>query len=93
MEELKNINVEEPVVEIAEVVTDKLTFKENLAAYTLAGVFGIGVITIGYLGYKASNKIMDKVMNRKNKAVIVEEESTTVENDNEDNDDNEEDSE
>ena len=84
MEELKNINVEEPVVEIAEVVTDKLTFKENLAAYSLAGVFGIGVITIGYLGYKATNKIMDKIMAKKERKVIIDEEPATVENNDED---------
>lgn len=93
MEELKNINVEEPVVEIAEVVTEKLTFKENLAAYSLAGVFAIGVIATGYLGYKATNKIMDKIMNKKEKKVIIKEEPATVENNDEDDEDNEEDSE
>ena len=93
MEELKNINVEEPVVEMAEVVTEKLTFKENLAAYSLAGIFAIGVVATGYLGYKVSSKIMDKIMAKKERKVIIDEEPATVENNDDEDDDNEEDSE
>ena len=64
MEEMQNLNVEETVTEMVEVATDKLTFKENCVAYVLAGVFVTGLTTIGYLGYKGTKKLANKIRDK-----------------------------
>lgn len=93
MEELKNnLNVEDTVTEVVEVATDKLTFKENLMAYSLAGIFVTGLVTVGYLGYKGTKKLTKKIRDKKEAKVDIKE---TVEEVNKDYDEyeNKEDSE
>ena len=72
MEEMKNVNVENTVNEVVEVVTEKLTFKENCIAYALAGVFVTGLTTVGYLGYKGGKKIVRKIKDKRESKVSTE---------------------
>ena len=92
MEEMQNLNVEETVTEMVEVATDKLTFKENCVAYVLAGVFVTGLTTIGYLGYKGTKKLANKIRDKKISIVEVEIPVENVE-DSYEHENNEEDSE
>jgi hypothetical protein len=61
MEEMNKELMENTVTEIVEEAADKLTFKENVIAYGLAGVFAVGVATVGYFGYKGVKAISNKV--------------------------------
>jgi hypothetical protein len=73
MEEMQNLNVEDTVTEMVEVTTDKLTFKENVIAYSLAGIFVTGLVTVGYLGYKGTKKLANKIRDKKQSKVEIEE--------------------
>ena len=59
MEEMNN-QVIENGTEIVEEVVEKLTFKENLGAYALAGFFAVGVITTGVGLYKGGKWLYNK---------------------------------
>ena len=69
MEEMNKEIMENGAMEIVEEVTEKLTFKENLTAYGLAGIFGIGVVTTGYLLVKGGKKAYDAIQSRRVKTV------------------------
>ena len=69
MEEMNKEIMENGAMEIVEEVTEKLTFKENLAAYGLAGIFGIGVVATGYLLVKGGQKAYDAIQSRRVKTV------------------------
>jgi hypothetical protein len=73
MEEMQNLNVEDTITEVVEVATDKLTFKENILAYSLAGVFVIGLTTVGYMGYKGTKKLANIIRDKKRAKVETEE--------------------
>ena len=62
MEEMNN-QVIENGTEIVEEVVEKLTFKENLGAYALAGFFAVGVITTGVGLYKGGKWLYNKAKN------------------------------
>jgi len=72
MEEMQNLNVEDTVTEAVEVVTEKLTFKENLLAYGMAGIFATGLVTIGYLGYKGTKGLYYKIKDKRESKVEAE---------------------
>lgn len=74
MEEMNNKATENTVTEIVEEATDKLTFKENVMAYALAGVFVTGLATIGYLGYKGTKKLSNRIRNKREESDVLEEE-------------------
>ena len=59
MEEMNN-QVIENGTEIVEDVVEKLTFKENLGAYALAGFFAVGVVTTGVGLYKGGKWLYNK---------------------------------
>ena len=59
MEEMNN-QVIENGTEIVEEAVEKLTFKENLGAYALAGFFAVGVITTGVGLYKGGKWLYNK---------------------------------
>ena len=59
MEEMNN-QVIENGTEMVEEVVEKLTFKENLGAYALAGFFAVGVITAGVGLYKGGKWLYNK---------------------------------
>ena len=59
MEEMNN-QVIENGTEIVEEVVEKLTFKENLGAYALAGVFAVGVVATGVGLYKGGKWLYNK---------------------------------
>jgi hypothetical protein len=61
------------VTEVVEVATDKLTFKENIMAYSLAGIFVTGLVTVGYLGYKGTKKLANKIRDKRESKVVTEE--------------------
>ena len=69
MEEMNKEIMENGAMEIVEEVTEKLTFKENLTAYGLAGIFGIGVVTTGYLLIKGGKKAYDAIQSKRVKTV------------------------
>ena len=69
MEEMNKEIMENGTMEIVEEVTEKLTFKENLTAYGLAGIFGIGVVTTGYLLIKGGKKAYDAIQSKRVKTV------------------------
>jgi len=69
MEEMNKLNTENAMTEVVEEVTNKITFKENLLAYTLSGVFVTGLATISYLGYKGVKRLSKKVRNKKEEKV------------------------
>ena len=69
MEEMNKEIMENGTMEIVEEVAEKLTFKENLAAYGLAGIFGLGVVTSGYLLVKGGKKLYDTIQSRRVKTV------------------------
>ena len=69
MEEMNKEIMENGAMEIVEEVTEKLTFKENLTAYGLAGVFGIGVVATGYLLIKGGKKAYDVIQSKRVKTV------------------------
>jgi hypothetical protein len=73
MEEMQNLNVEDTITEVVEVATDKLTFKENILAYSLAGIFVTGLTTIGYLGYKGTKKLVKNFKDKREVKVVAEE--------------------
>lgn len=60
------------VTEMVEVATDKLTFKENIIAYSLAGIFVTGLTTIGYLGYKGAKKLAKNIRDKRESKVETE---------------------
>ena len=72
MEEMNN-QVIENGTEIVEEVVEKLTFKENLGAYALAGVFAVGVVATGVGLYKGGKWLYNKAKN--NDKVGVDENS------------------
>ena len=59
MEEMNN-QVIENGTEIVEEVVEKLTFKENLGAYALAGFFAVGVVATGVGLYKGGKWLYNK---------------------------------
>jgi predicted DNA-binding transcriptional regulator len=65
MEEMNKEIVDNTVTEIVEETTKKLTFGENCLAYTLTGIFAVGVVTTGYLGYKGIKAAVKKIKNKK----------------------------
>ena len=73
MEEMNKETMETTVTEVMEGATNKLSFKENIYAYALAGVFVTGLATIGYLGYKGTKKISNKFRNKRKQEVVHEE--------------------
>lgn len=89
MEEMKNLNVEDTITEVAEVVTDKLSFKENCIAYGLVGLVGIGAATVSYYGFKGGQKLYRAIKNKRAKSATKHEIVVDV-NDNLDGDLNEE---
>lgn len=62
MEEMNN-QVIENGTEIVEEVVEKLTFKENLGAYVLAGFFAVGVVATGVGLYKGGKWLLNKTKN------------------------------
>lgn len=74
MEEMNNNATENIVTEIVEESTDKLSFKDNVMAYALAGVFVTGLATIGYLGYKGTKKLSNRIRNKREESYVLEEE-------------------
>ena len=62
MEEMNN-QVIENGTEIVEEVVEKLTFKENLGAYALAGFFAVGVVATGVGLYKGGKWLYNKAKN------------------------------
>ena len=62
MEEMNN-QVIENGTEIVEEAVEKLTFKENLGAYALAGCFAVGVVATGVGLYKGVKWLYNKVKN------------------------------
>lgn len=91
MEEIKNVNVENTITEVVEEVTDKITFKENIMAYSIAGIFVTGLVTVGYLGYKGTKKLANKIRDKKESKVQSEITVDYVVNENESYDDSEKD--
>lgn len=83
MEEMKNQIMDGTMNEVVEEAADKLSFKENLAAYGLATVFGIGVATTGYLGYKGVKTIIRKIKSKKEKEVEENDEEIVDDSENE----------
>ena len=70
MEEMNNIlSTDNTVTEMVE-VADKVTFKENVLAYALVGIFAAGLTTIGFLGYKGAKSLSKKIKSKKEKSVI-----------------------
>lgn len=69
MEEMNNLEMNQEVTEAIAVATEKLTLGQNILAYGIATVFGIGVITIGYGGYKGGKALVGKIRSKKEKAV------------------------
>lgn len=65
MEEMNKELMTNTVTEIVEEATDKLTFKENVIAYGLAGVFVVGVATTGYFAYKGAKAVVNKIKDKK----------------------------
>ena len=59
MEEMNN-QVIENGTEIVEEAVEKLTFKENLGAYALAGFFAVGVVATGVGLYKGGKWLYNK---------------------------------
>lgn len=83
MEEMNKEIMDTTVTEVVEEATKKLTFKENVYAYALAGVFVTGLATIGYLGYKGTKKIGSKLMSKREQKVELEQcEAVDVEDEN-----------
>jgi hypothetical protein len=79
MEEMNKEVMENTMTEVVEEATGKLTFGENLAAYGLAAVFSIGVVTTGYLGYKGVKALVGKIKSKKQLSEESEEETVEVE--------------
>ena len=76
MEEMdKNLDT---VTEIVEEVTEKLTFKQNCAAYGITAVFGVGVIATGYGIFKGGKKLYNTIKNGKKKSGTSEEDAIDV---------------
>ena len=76
MEEMnKNIDT---VTEIVEEATDKLTLKQNIAAYGMAGVFGMGVLATGYGIFKGGKKLYKAIRGKKNDVSGSEEDAVDV---------------
>ena len=69
MEEMNKEVMETGMTEIVEEVAEKITFKDNLTAYTLAGTFAIGAGTICYLAYKGCKKLGKMLHDRRKKAI------------------------
>ena len=65
MKEMNKEIMENGAVEIVEEVAEKLTFKENCLAYGLAGIFGIGVVTTGYLAFKGGKKLYNTIKDKR----------------------------
>lgn len=81
MEEMNNV-IENGAIEVVEEVTEKLSFKENCIAYGIAGIFGIGVVTTGYLAFKGGKKLYDTIKDKKKiKEESEQEEVVDVEED------------
>jgi hypothetical protein len=66
MENMNNEVMENTVTEIVEGATEKLTFKDNVAAYGIATIFATGVVTIGYLGFKGAKAIASRIKEKRN---------------------------
>lgn len=64
MEEMNNV-IEDGTMEIVEEVTEKLTFGQNAAAYGIAFVFGVGLATTAYAGYKGVKALAGKIKSKK----------------------------
>ena len=79
METMNNETMENTVTEVLEEATKKVTFGENLLAYTVAGVFAVGVATTGYLGYKGIKGIVNKIKTKKETEVDSEDDVVDVE--------------
>ena len=75
MEEMNN-QVIENGTEMVEEVVEKLTFKKNLGAYALAGVFAVGVVATGVGLYKGRKWLYNKT--KKNIEVIDDSSEETV---------------
>ena len=77
MEEMNN-QVIENGTEIVEEVVEKLTFKENLGAYALAGFFAVGVIATGVGLYKGGKWLYNKAKNNDKVGVDENSDETVV---------------
>lgn len=65
MEEMNKEIMENGAIEIIEEATEKLTFGQNCLAYALAGTFVLGITTAGYLGYKGTKMLVNKIKDKK----------------------------
>ena len=79
MEEMNKEIMENGTTEIVEEVAEKVTLGQNIGAYALAGTFVIGVAAIGYLGYKETTKLVDKIRSKRVKTVESEDKVVDVE--------------
>ena len=75
MEEMNKEVMETGMTEIVEEVAEKITFKDNLTAYTLAGTFVVGAGTICYLAYKGGKKLGKMLYDKRKKAIESDEET------------------
>lgn len=82
MEEMNKEAIENGVTEIVEEATEKLTFKQDLAAYALATIFGVGVATVGYGAYKGTKAMIGKIKNKKKISEESDQEVIDVEEEN-----------
>lgn len=78
MEEMNKEVMETGMTEIVEEVTEKLTFGQNAAAYGIAFVFGVGLATTAYAGYKGVRLLAGKIRSKKKIVKGAEEEETVV---------------
>lgn len=74
MEEMNKEVMETVMTEIVEEVAEKLTFKDNLTAYALAGTFAVGAGTICYLAYKGGKKLGKMLYDKRKQAIESDEE-------------------
>ena len=82
MENMNNEEIENTVTEMVEEATEKLSFKDNVAAYGIATIFATGVVTIGYLGFKGAKAIASKIKDKRNLKEESDEDVIDVEDEN-----------
>ena len=73
MEEMNNV-IENGTMEIVEEVTEKLTLGQNATAYGLAFIFGVGLATTAYAGYKGVKLVAGKIKSKRVKTVASKDE-------------------
>lgn len=84
MEEMNKEIMENGMTEIVEEVSDKLTFGQNAAAYGIAFVFGVGLATTAYAGYKGVKALAGKIRSKKKIVEETEEDNDVVDVEHED---------